>query len=81
MLQKRSAGPKLFLAAGARSTCLGKQRRFSMSQKPSPNDQRSDVKNPNNPAYEADRQNRTEQGHPNAPPAPRPPPLETPKKS
>lgn len=36
--------------------------------KPSPNDQRSDVKNPNNPAYEADRQNRAAQRHPAPPP-------------
>ena len=32
-------------------------------------DQRSDVKNPNNPAYQADRDNRIGQGHPNPPPA------------
>ena len=36
---------------------------------PSSNDQRSTVKNPNNPAYQADRANRIEQGHPNPPPA------------
>lgn len=34
----------------------------------SPNDQRSIVKNPNNPAYEADRANRVVQGHPDVPP-------------
>ena len=46
----------------------------------SPNDQRAIVKNPNNPAYEADRQNRTELGHGNAPPpAPAKPSSETPK--
>lgn len=44
----------------------------------SPNEDRSDVKNPNNPAYEADRQNRIQQGHPN-PPAPAPQPQQ-PKK-
>lgn len=38
-----------------------------MTQKHSPNDQRSDVKNPNNPQYDADRQNRIDQGHGNAP--------------
>lgn len=43
-----------------------------MSQKPSPNDQRSDVKNPNNPAYVADRSNRVSLGHPTVPPAPTP---------
>ncbi len=44
-----------------------------MSNKPSPNDQRSNVKNPNNPAYEADRTNREAQGQPAPPPAPPPP--------
>lgn len=34
------------------------------------NDQRSDVKNPNNPAHEADRANRERLGHPNVPPPP-----------
>lgn len=34
----------------------------------SSNDRRSDVKNPNNPAYEADRANREALGHPNVPP-------------
>ncbi|MBI4705859.1 MAG: hypothetical protein HY744_32605 [Deltaproteobacteria bacterium] len=48
-----------------------------------PNSQRSNVKNPNNPAYVADRGNRIQQGHPNVPP---PPPVQpspgpqTPKK-
>ena len=32
-----------------------------MSHKQSPNDQRSDVKNPNNPAYDQDQRNREEQ--------------------
>jgi hypothetical protein len=55
------------------------------NQKPTPNDQRSDVKNPNNPAHEADRRNREKQGHENAPPAQPPPPAapppqQTPKK-
>lgn len=44
---------------------------------PSPNDQRSDAKNPNNEAYVHDIANRLEQGHPVPPPvavpAPRPP--------
>jgi hypothetical protein len=31
----------------------------------SPNDDRSDVKNPNNDAYEADRDNREDLGHDN----------------
>ncbi len=35
---------------------------------PSPNDNRSNVKNPNNAAYEADRLNRARQGHKNVPP-------------
>lgn len=40
----------------------------------SPNDQRSIIKNPNNPAYEADRANRVVQGHPDVPqPVPQPP--------
>lgn len=43
-----------------------------MTKKPSPNDQRSDVKNPNNPAYVADRTNRQNHGHANVPPAPTP---------
>ena len=34
-----------------------------------PNDQRSNTKNPNSPAYEADRKNRERLGHPNPPPA------------
>ena len=46
---------------------------------PSANDQRSDVKNPNNPAYTDDRANRVEQGHPNAPPR-APTTTESPKK-
>lgn len=33
-----------------------------------PNDQRAIVKNPNNPAHEADRRNRTELGHDDADP-------------
>lgn len=31
-------------------------------------EQRSNVKNPNNPQYTADRSNRIQQGHPNVPP-------------
>lgn len=45
-----------------------------MSKKPSPNDQRSDVKNPNNPAYVADRDNRQSLGHEHVPPSPTPEP-------
>jgi len=50
-----------------------------------PNNDRSNVKNPNNPAYEADRQNRVREGHENAPPAapapsPAPKPTSAPKK-
>jgi hypothetical protein len=48
-----------------------------MTNQNNPNDQRSDVKNPNNPAYEADRGNRIKEGHPNPPP---PPPKEDAKK-
>jgi hypothetical protein len=40
---------------------------MSKKQGYSPNDQRSVVKNPNNPAYWADRQNRIDQGHPTRP--------------
>jgi hypothetical protein len=43
------------------------------SQKPSPNDQRSNVKNPNNPAHEADQRNREKQAQGHEPqPAPQP---------
>lgn len=42
-----------------------------MKQKnPTPNDQISKVKNPLSPEYEADRNNRISQGHPNIPPPP-----------
>lgn len=44
-----------------------------------PNDDRANVKNPNNPSYEADRKNRIEQGHPNPPP-PAQQPQQQPKK-
>ncbi len=37
---------------------------------PTPNDQRSVVKNPTSPQYQADRANRIALGHPNAPPPP-----------
>lgn len=47
---------------------------------PKPSDDRSNVKNPNNPAYEADRKNRLEQGHPNPPPPAQAPQPQTPKK-
>lgn len=43
-----------------------------MAKSTSPNSQRSDVKNPNNPAYSGDRANRIEQGHANVPPPPAP---------
>lgn len=52
---------------------------MSTTKQPSPNDNRSDVKNPNNPAYEADQKNRREQGHPNPPPPAQSPP-QPPKK-
>jgi hypothetical protein len=44
------------------------------NQKPSPNDDRSNVKNPNNPAYEADKKNQEKQAQPpaQAPQAPNP---------
>jgi len=41
-----------------------------MSKHHGPNDHRSNVKNPNNPAYQSDRGNRTSQGHANIPPPP-----------
>lgn len=37
---------------------------------PTPNDQRSVTKNPSSPPYEADRNNRIQQGHQNIPPPP-----------
>jgi len=46
----------------------------SPPSKPTPNNQRSNVKNPNNPAYGADRANREQLGHANLPPPPPPPP-------
>lgn len=36
-----------------------------MANPPSPNDQRSNVKNPNNPAQKQDRDNRSNQQNPN----------------
>lgn len=47
---------------------IGQKEKVMASTRPSPNDQRTNVKNPNNPAYEADRQNRIDLGHGNAPP-------------
>lgn len=41
-----------------------------MPKRTSPNDQRSNVKNPNNAAYVADRNNRSNLGHANVPPEP-----------
>lgn len=69
------------LTCGARK--LSKEEIEAMSkQAPKPNDQRSNVKNPNNPAYRGDRNNRIEQGHRDVPPPPPPPqaPKEAPKK-
>lgn len=40
---------------------------------PKPNDQRADVKNPNNPAHAADAANREKLGHPPPAPATAPP--------
>lgn len=47
---------------------------MSNNKPPTPNDQRSNVKNPNNPAHQADRDNRANQLNPNhlpSKPAPR----------
>jgi hypothetical protein len=52
---------------------------MSKRNTPSPNDQRSAVKNPTSPGYRTDYQNRARQGHP-LPPAP-PAPAEPPKKT
>lgn len=41
---------------------------MSKTKKPSPNDQRSNAKNPNNPASKAGRDNRSNQLNPNHPP-------------
>lgn len=41
-------------------------------QQPTPNDQRSQVKDPSTKAYEDDRNNRNELGHPNVSPPPPP---------
>ena len=41
---------------------------IAMSNQQTPNDQRSDVKNPNNPQYDKDIDNRVKQGHKNVPP-------------
>ena len=49
---------------------------MSNEKQPTPNDQRSQVKDPQQPAYEADRKNRIAQGHPDVPPTPK---VETPK--
>jgi hypothetical protein len=54
-----------------------------MKKHASPNDQRSNAKNPNNPAYEADQANRVRQGLPDALPEPQPepqPPTQPPAK-
>ena len=41
-----------------------------MTKSTNPDAQRSNVKNPNNPSYVADRGNRIHQGHANVPPPP-----------
>lgn len=46
---------------------------MSKGKSNSPNNQRSNAKNPNNAAYRADRGNRARQGHPVPPPPPPPP--------
>jgi hypothetical protein len=53
-----------------RQPSLAPRREENPMQKhpPSPNDQRSDVKNPTSPRYETDRQHRIDAGHPNVPP-------------
>lgn len=43
---------------------------MSKSKGNAANNQRANVKNPNNAAYVADRSNRIQQGHPDAPPPP-----------
>lgn len=45
--------------------------RFTMSNpdKPTPNDQRSNVKNPNNPAHKSNQDNRSNQINPNHSPS------------
>lgn len=60
----------------------GGQRIMTQQSEPTPNDQRSDVNNPNNPAYDADQANRTKQDQENAEPEQQkqPEPTATPKK-
>lgn len=41
-----------------------------IEKKPTPNDQRSTVKNPTSPEYKADRDNRSDQMNPNNPASP-----------
>lgn len=45
---------------------------MSKKHRPSPNDQRSVVKEPGTPAFEADRANRLKLGHPDVPPPAQP---------
>ena len=45
-----------------------------MTAKPSSNDDRAKIKNPERPEYAADRANRQKLGHGNLPPAPPPKP-------
>jgi hypothetical protein len=61
-----------FVRAFPRSASEIREVVMSGKQTPSPNDQRGVIKNPNNPAYEADRANRVVQGHPDVPPPARP---------
>jgi hypothetical protein len=44
---------------------------MSQEKRPSPNDQRSNVKNPNNDAFKKDRDNRSDQLNPNHEPTKR----------
>ena len=58
------------IVAGGWYTRTKESNMSTKSNAPSPNDQRSNVKNPTSPQYGQDRDNRLEQGHPNPPPAP-----------
>lgn len=50
------------------------------NEPPKPNDQRSDVKNANNPSYASDRENRQKLGHADVPPRADRPAARDPKK-
>jgi hypothetical protein len=56
------------------SSPTGEKETTMSTKNHSANDARSNVKNPNNPAYSADRTNRIQQGHADPPPAPPPSP-------